>query len=162
MCIRDRLSRELAAGYVVASPATADRLREVRAVLGVPVSAVTQRAIALLLDGGVVRRNTQSVHRELARRRSVLSERVIPALERSGAEARLAPGDGADVTVRFPTVKQRDEFESSLLTQGVECGRESALWTGGGDGLVLSFAHLGDADFTRAVDAVLRHVATLG
>jgi len=156
------LSRELAAGYVVASPATADRLREVRAVLGVPVSAVTQRAIALLLDGGVVRRNTQSVHRELARRRSVLSERVIPALERSGAEARLAPGDGADVTVRFPTVKQRDEFESSLLTQGVECGRESALWTGGGDGLVLSFAHLGDADFTRAVDAVLRHVATLG
>lgn len=156
------LSRELAAGYVVASPTTADRLREVRAVLGVPVSAVTQRAIASLLDGGVVRRNTQSVHRELARRRTVLSERVIPALEQANAEAQLAPGDGADVTVHFPAGDQRDAFVASLQAQGVECGRESALWTGGGDGLVLSFAHLGDTDFTRAVDAVLRHVATLG
>lgn len=156
------LSRELAAGYVVASRSTAAALRDVRGVLGMPVSTVTQRAIALLLDGGVVRRTTRAVHRELARRRSVLSERVIPALEQVDAEAQLAPGDGADVTVHFLTVQQRDEFEYSLITQGVECGRESALWTGGGDGLVLSFAHLSDTDFTRAVDAVLRHVATLG
>ena len=122
---------------------------------------MTQRAIASLLDGGVVRRNTQSVHRELARRRLVLKEQVVPVLLESGAVAQLAPGDGADVTVHFPAGDQRDAFVASLHAQGVECGRESALWTGGGDGLVLSFAHLGDADFTRAVDAVLRHVATL-
>ena len=66
------------------------------------------------------------------------------------------------MTVHFPAGDQRDAFVASLQAQGVECGRESALWTGGGDGLVLSFAHLGDTDFTRAVDAVLRHVATLG
>ena len=91
------LSRELAAGYVVASPATITRLKKIRGILGMPVAAVTQRAIASLLRGGVVRRNTRAVHRALAQRRQVLQDQLVPLFE----DARLAPGDGADLTVRF-------------------------------------------------------------
>ena len=152
------LSRELAAGYVVASPATAEALREVRSVLGMPVSSVTQRAIAHLLNDGVARRASRAVHRGLAQRREVLNEQLVPLFE----DARLAPGDGADLTVRFGTREDRDEFETRLLEAGVESGHESTLWTNSGDGLVLSFAHLTAGDFDVAVDTVAQTIATLG
>ena len=148
------LSRELAAGYVVASPATVEVLREVRSVLGMPVSSVTQRAIAYLLNDGVARRSSRAVHRGLAQRREVLNERLVPLI--NGAE--LAPGDGADLTVRFDTRNERDEFEQRLLEAGIESGHESALWTNSGDGLVLSFAHLSATDFDLAVEIVTRIV----
>lgn len=148
------LSRELAAGYVVASPATVEVLREVRSVLGMPVSSVTQRAIAYLLNDGVARRSSRAVHRGLAQRRDVLNERLVPLI--NGAE--LAPGDGADLTVRFDTRNERDEFEQRLLEVGIESGHESALWTNSGDGLVLSFAHLSATDFDLAVEIVTRIV----
>lgn len=151
------LSRELAAGYVVASPATVARLKEVRGILGMPVATVTQRAIASLLHGGVVRRNTRAVHRALAQRRQVLQDRLVPLFD----DARLAPGDGADLTVQFASHLERDTFETRLLEAGIECGHESSLWTDGGDGLVLSFAHLSDGDFAGAVDQVTR-AAILG
>lgn len=144
------LSRELAAGYVVASPATITRLKKIRGILGMPVAAVTQRAIASLLRGGVVRRNTRAVHRALAQRRQVLQDQLVPLFE----DARLAPGDGADLTVRFASHADLNAFETRLLEAGVECGHESSLWTDGGDGLVLSFAHLSDGDFTRAGDII--------
>lgn len=144
------LSRELAAGYVVASPATVARLKEVRGILGMPVATVTQRAIASLLRGGVVRHNTRAVHRALAQRRQVLQDQLVPLFE----GARLAPGDGADLTVRFASHVDLNAFETRLLEAGVECGHESSLWTDGGDGLVLSFAHLSDGDFTRATDII--------
>ena len=76
------LSRELAAGYVVASPATVARLKEVRGILGMPVATVTQRAIASLLHGGVARRNTRAVHRALAQRRQVLQALPGAAIRR--------------------------------------------------------------------------------
>ena len=150
------LSRELAAGYVVASPATVARLKEVRGILGMPVATVTQRAIASLLRGGVVRRNTRAVHRALAQRRQVLQDQLVPLFE----DARLAPGGGADLTVQFSSQLARDAFETRLLEAGIECGHESSLWTDGGDGLVLSFAHLSDVEFADAVAQVSR-AATL-
>ena len=144
------LSRELAAGYVVASPATIAQLKKTRGILGMPVATVTQRAIASLLRGGVVRHNTRAVHRALAQRRQVLQDQLVPLFE----GARLAPGDGADLTVRFASHVDLNAFETRLLEAGVECGHESSLWTDGGDGLVLSFAHLSDGDFTRATDII--------
>ena len=152
------LSRELAAGYVVASPATTELLREVRSVLGMPVSSVTQRAIAHLLNDGVARRASRAVHRGLAQRREVLNEQLVPLFK----GARLAPGDGADLTVRFGTREERDEFETRLLEAGIASGHESTLWTNSGDGLVLSFAHLSAGDFDVAVDTVAQTLATLG
>lgn len=151
------LSRELAAGYVVASPATAEVLREVRSILGMPVSSVTQRAIAYLLNDGVARRSSRAVHRGLAKRREVLNERLVPLV--NGAE--LAPGDGADLAVHFDTRKERDAFEQRLLEAGVESGHESALWTNGGDGLLLSFAHLSASDFDHAVEIVVQTVGRI-
>ena len=152
------LSRELAAGYVVASAATAAALREIRDILGVPVSAVTQRAIAHLLDDGVARRTSSAVHRGLAQRREVLNEQLVPLFK----GARLAPGDGADLTLRFGTPKERDEFEQRLREAGIESGHESTLWTNSGDGLVLSFAHLSADDFGKSLEAVSQTITTLG
>lgn len=148
------LSRELAAGYVVASPELAPRLRETRAVLGMPVATVTQRAIANLLSSGVVRRNTKATHAQLAKRRIQLQAKLLPVLAGSGAHAALMNDSGADISVRFGDDAARTRFEHSLTARGVECGHESALWSGGGDGLVLSFAHLTPDDFVQALQAV--------
>ncbi|OEY05048.1 transcriptional regulator [Corynebacterium sp. BCW_4722] len=156
------LSRDLAAGYVVASPDSAETLREVRRVLGMPVSSVTQRAIAHMLDDGVARRSSKAVHRDLARRRGILHDRVIPLLNNAGVHAELMPGDGSDLTLRFTRASDRDQFEGKLLAGGLECGHESTLWTNSGDGLMLSFAHLSNADFERSLDIVAREATTLG
>ena len=152
------LSRELAAGYVVASPATVEDLREVRSVLGMPVASVTQRAIAHLLNDGVARRASRAAHRGLAQRRGILNEQLVPLFK----GARLAPGDGADLTLRFGTQEERDKFEQRLLEAGIESGHESTLWTNSGDGLVLSFAHLSAGDFEQAVNSVSQTISTLG
>ena len=111
-----------------------------------------------MLNDGVARRASRAVHRGLAQRREVLNEQLVPLFE----DARLAPGDGADLTVRFGTREDRDEFETRLLEAGVESGHESTLWTNSGDGLVLSFAHLTAGDFDVAVDTVAQTIATLG
>lgn len=149
------LSRELAAGYVVAPRGLADQLRGVRQVLGMPVSAVTQRAIANLLQGGVVRRTTRTVHLRLAKRRERLEKDLFPALGHLDCEVQLSNTGGADLTVRFPSEVVQQRFEDSLLRLGVECGHKAALWSDGGSGLVLSFAHLSDGDFERALRAVV-------
>ena len=148
------LSRELAAGYVVASPALAPALRETRELLGMPVATVTQRAIAHLLDRGYVRRNARAAHNRLARRRKAVAATVVPALEARGARVTVPEAGGADVTAEFPTVALRQQFEDQLAASGVECGHESSLWSGGGDGLVLSFSHLTDEDFEYALGAI--------
>ncbi|WJY97574.1 PLP-dependent aminotransferase family protein [Corynebacterium fournieri] len=155
------LSRELAAGYVVASAATAASLREIRSILGVPVSTVTQRAIAHLLDDGVARRTSRAVHRDLARRRDILREHIVPLLNDAGVRAELVPGDGSDLTLRFRQPSERDQFEARLLAAGLECGHESALWTNAGDALVLSFAHLRGADFEQSISFIAREVSML-
>lgn len=153
------LSRELAAGYVVASGERAEALGRMRQVLGMPVSAVTQRAIAALLRGGYVRRNTKAMHARLAKRRAALAADTLPALAAAGAVAELTDGSGADIIVRFPTLAARDRFASLLVDAGFEAARLDTMWTSSSqaevhNALTMSFAHLSDQDFSRAVQAV--------
>ena len=143
------LSKQLNAGYVVAGPALAQRLRETRDMLGMPVSPVTQHAIAQLLDGGYVRRNTRSVHRRLTQRREALRERVFPVLRDLGAE--IEENDevlGVDIVVRFADDAQRAHLEFVLAARDVEWGRVGTSTSGE---LLLSFGHLDDSDFETAV-----------
>ncbi|WP_291313570.1 PLP-dependent aminotransferase family protein [Corynebacterium sp. UBA2622] len=147
------LSRQLAAGYVVADADTIDMLRETRELLGMPVSAVTQRAIAHLLAGGYVRRNTRSVHSQLLRRREVIRERVLPALLTAGATVLGASeGVGADVAIAFTGAGEKARFERFLASCGLICSSLPARGTGREEGFILSFAHLKDEEFTCAVD----------
>ncbi len=149
------LSRHLSAGYVVADDRSAPALLEAREALGMPVSSVTQHAIAHLLDGGYVRRNTKAVHSRLLRRRRVIQERVIPALRQLGAEA-VAGKDtvGVDIAVTFLDARLEAEFRNRLSDAGVECGRLAASSSEPRVGCVLSFAHLSDDDFEMAVSTL--------
>ncbi|WP_234948906.1 PLP-dependent aminotransferase family protein [Corynebacterium sp. CNCTC7651] len=151
------LSKELAAGYVVAAEGSIDALRKVRKVLGMPVSTVTQRAIAQLLRSGAVRRTTRAMHARIARRRRVLEAEVVPALSRvPGVEVRLSAPSGVELQLLFDAPLMRKTFESALQSAGLEFGRVESLWSGG-DGLVLAFGHLTDAEFEQVV-RVLRGV----
>ncbi|WP_087117920.1 MocR-like pyridoxine biosynthesis transcription factor PdxR [Corynebacterium urinipleomorphum] len=144
------LSRSVAAGYVTTSCALADELRRTRAALGMPVSAVTQLAIAHLLRNGHVRRNTKAVHNRLSRRRAVIEADVIPQLTGRGAVVtEMAEANGVDLAVTFSEAAARDGFARQLAEHGIEGGRLDALWSGRDDGLILSFAHLSDHDFQR-------------
>ncbi len=143
------LSRELNAGYVVADPATAVTLRATRELLGMPVSSVTQDAIAHLLDSGDVRRTTKRVHARLVVRREVLAGTVFPALRERGA--RIVHSDdslGVDALVYFDDAAAKQAFEEQMRRGRLTCGYL-------GDGLLLGFGHLSEEDFAHAI-AVLR------
>lgn len=149
------LSRSVAAGYVATSSALADDLRSTRTTLGMPVSAVTQLAIAHLLRNGHVRRNTKAVHNRLSRRRALIEADVIPQLTGRGAVVtEMAESNGVDLAVTFTDSAARDGFARELAEHGIESGRLDALWSGRDDGLILSFAHLSDPDFQRVCDVL--------
>lgn len=144
------LNRSVAAGYVATTSPLAHDLRRTRAMLGMPVSAVTQLAIAHLLRNGHVRRNTKAVHNRLARRRNVIAELIIPHLAAHGASVtEMAESNGVDLAVTFPDSSARDDFARDLRQRGIEAGRLDTLWSGRDDGLILSFAHLSEPDFER-------------
>ncbi|SDL71631.1 transcriptional regulator, GntR family [Corynebacterium mycetoides] len=139
------LSTQLNAGYVVADAVIAQALRATRQTLGMPVSPVTQHAIAHLLEGGFVRRNTRVVHKKLTDRMDRLRDAVVPALEASGALITLGQDClGADIVAAFPTSDAQEQFVGLLARREIEVGRA-------GPDLLLSFGHLSDDDFGRAV-----------
>lgn len=151
------LNRSVAAGYAVTSSRFTGELRRTRTTLGMPVSVVTQLAIAHLLRNGHVRRNTKAVHNRLARRRRAIGERIIPQLTQIGATVtEMAESNGVDLAVTFPGTRARDAFAADLLSEGVESGRLDSLWSGRDDGLILSFAHLSEPDFERVCDVLGR------
>ncbi|MDY5785728.1 PLP-dependent aminotransferase family protein [Corynebacterium sp.] len=146
------LSTRLSAGYVIADPINAPLIRATREVLGMPVSPVTQAAIAALLNGGHARRNSRTVHTRLARRKQVLGDDLIPALTACGATVSEGPGPlSTDLAVSFNTSVGREWFAGELDSRGVEFGTID-----GGESIHLSFGHLSDEDFTRAVDVLTR------
>lgn len=149
------LNRSVAAGYVTTTSPLAHALHRTRTMLGMPVSPVTQLAIAHLLRNGHVRRNTKAVHNRLARRREIIGSLIVPRLtQRGAAVTEMAESNGVELAVTFPGTDARDEFARFLADRGIETGRLDALWSGRDDGLIMSFAHLSDQDFQR-VCAVL-------
>lgn len=142
------LSRQLNAGYVVANTTTADTLRRTREVMGMPVSTVTQHAIAHLLNAGDVRRTTKKVHARLVERREILNSTVFPALRAAGARLKYSEDSlGVDAIVDFADGAEAAAFDARLARGGLTCGRTGA-------GLILSFGHLSDEDFAHAVSVL--------
>lgn len=146
------LNRAVAAGYVATTGRLASEISATRKTLGMPVSAVTQIAIAHLLRNGHVRRNTKAVHNRLARRREVIASEIIPRLSQCGAVVtEMAEANGVDLAVTFNTPQARDAFADEFAALGIEIGRLDTLWSGRDDGLILSFAHLTEPDFNRVL-----------
>ena len=147
------LNRAVAAGYVAASSPLAENIRQTRAVLGMPVAAVTQLAIAHLLRNGHVRRNTKAVHNRLAKRRSIVAANIIPALTARGAAVtEMESSNGVDLAVAFDSPADRDRYARALAAHGIESGRLDTLWSGRDDGLIVSFAHLSEPDFNQVLE----------
>ncbi|WP_342319735.1 PLP-dependent aminotransferase family protein [Corynebacterium mayonis] len=150
------LSTQLSAGYVLADPDYAAALHSARAVLGMPVSPVTQYAIASLLDAGQARRNSRTVHKRLLQRRKVIADTLMPAFQAAGATV----DDGGetistDLAVRFAAPEKLSAFRRQLDCAGLGYGTfdESRA-------LHLSFAHLGDGDFAAAVELLVAKLRT--
>lgn len=150
------LSRNLSAGYVVTPPSFAEDVRETRKILGMPVSAVTQLAVAHLLQNGHVRRNTKAVRNRLTKRRAIIQADLVPVLEARGAHvSEMAESNGVDLALTFDSSNDRDAFAAALRADRIKCGRLESLWSGPEqqhEGIIMSFAHLSDQDF----DTVLR------
>lgn len=146
------VNRSVATGYVATNSELIDDIRQTRRTLGMPVSAVTQLAVAHLLRNGHIRRNTKTVRNRLERRRCVLAETVIPVLNNAGASVtEMAESNGVDLVVKLSSTAERDEFAQLLATEGIESGRLDALWSGHDDGLILSFAHISEDDFKEVI-----------
>ncbi|AQQ15242.1 HTH-type transcriptional regulatory protein GabR [Corynebacterium glaucum] len=155
------LSKEVSAGYVVASGLSGEALLDVRKVLGMPVSTVTQRAVAELLRSGAVRRVTRVTHSRVAQRRAVIESSALTTLQSlPGATVRLSDA-GAEVQLLFDDPLHHDSFNRTLRAEGFECAVVQPLPSGGG-GVVMAFAHLADHEFNDAVRAVRRACGVAG
>ncbi|MER6927431.1 PLP-dependent aminotransferase family protein [Kocuria palustris] len=143
------LSPALATGYLVLPDSLLGQVLERRRQLGVPVSAVTQSAIAHLLDSGYLRRHTRRMRSVYARRR----DRIRDAF--AGTQrARLAPmHGGVDVVITT------DDDEAAVVRRcrdaGLLVGHRSAYWGAASDasdgGIVVGFARTDDAVLSRVL-----------
>lgn len=155
------LSPALATGYLVLPDLWLDPVLGRRRQLGVPVSALTQSAIAHLLDSGYLRRHTRRMRSVYARRR----DRIRAAF--AGTQrARLAPmHGGVDVVITT------DDDEAAVVGRcrdaGLLVGRRSAYWSaasplpdasgeadcasGSDGGIVVGFARTDDDVLSRVL-----------
>lgn len=117
------LSPALATGYLVLPDPWLDPVLERRRQLGVPVSALTQAAIAHLLDSGYLRRHTRRMRSVYARRR----DRIRAAFAET-RRARLAPMHGG-VDVVITTDDEEAAVVGRCRDAGLLVGRRSAYWS---------------------------------
>ena len=117
------LSPALATGYLVLPDPWLDPVLERRRQLGVPVSALTQAAIAHLLDSGYLRRHTRRMRSVYARRR----DRIRAAFAET-RRARLAPMHGG-VDVVITTDDEEAAVVGRCRDAALLVGRRSAYWS---------------------------------
>ena len=117
------LSPALATGYLVLPDPWLDPVLERRRQLGVPVSALTQAAIAHLLDSGYLRRHTRRMRSVYARRRD-----QIRAAFAETRRTRLAPMHGG-VDVVITTDDEEAAVVGRCRDAGLLVGRRSAYWS---------------------------------
>ena len=153
------LHKQLSAGYIVATPDTMRAVQTVRGVLGMPVSTVTQHAIAQLLTDGTVRKSTKAFHARLAKRRRQLTPFIERLTEIPGARnASMSNASSADILVEFDHEHQLLRFRDLLRAAGCECAISGPTSTGEVQFALLSFSTVSDQDFdaaTRVLTTVL-------
>lgn len=130
------LTPQISCGYLIAAPALMSQLAELRGVLGQPVSAITQAAVANYLNTGALRRRTQRLRRVYRRRRT----EVINAFEQvQGAELRPIHGGLHAVLI---CDKPADAIVAELANRGISVTALSQYWGGSSlaeNGIVFGF-----------------------
>lgn len=153
------LTPALATGYLALPESLQLGVLRLRAQLGMPVSTVTQHAVADLLETGQLRRHTRRMRSVYARRR----ERVRAAFD-TAVSARLAPMHGG-VDALVTTADSEDVVVDRCRAAGLIVGRQSAYWAGTpgaqtaarGErvGIVVGFARADEDVLTRALPALV-------
>lgn len=129
------LTPQVACGYLIAPTALAQQLTELRGILGQPVGAITQHALATYLASGALRRRTQRLRRLYRHRRSIVQKTLgdLPT-------AQLRPINGGLHAVLI-CEKPQEEITATLTSRGLSVTALSHYW--GGDsadnGIVFGF-----------------------
>ena len=142
-------------GYLVATGALGNLLREVRQDLGPSVSGVQQAALAHYLDSGGLARNIARVRREYAHRRALVITKLggLPGVRLSGLDG------GLHVVVHLHPAGEADA--SALVAQAAARGVRVALLADyavvdrGQHGLVLGYGAPTDLELSRALDVLV-------
>lgn len=154
------IAPQVATGYLVAPPHIANTLRDLRAALGQPVSAITQDAIARYLATGALRRRTQRLRRIYRRRREMVSAKLGHL-----NSAELSPIDGG---LHAVLSCQRPEAEviADCADRGIHIVGLSDYWGGtdensvpGDNGVVFGFGSHDDQTLIKALDVLAAVVA---
>lgn len=136
------LTPALATGYIALPHSLIEPVTSLRTTLGVPNAAVTQYAVAHLLDSGYIRRHTQRMRSTYRRRRAAVQETF-----RDARHARLTPMHGG-VDAVITTELDEDTVVRRCWEAGLLVGRQSGYWAwgtnspvvGSGQGIVVGFA----------------------
>lgn len=130
------ISPHISCGYLVAPSSLTTQLSELREILGQPVSAITQSAIAHFLDTGALRRRTQRLRRVYRRRRETV-QRAFADLD----DAELRPISGGLHAVLICN-KPAGDIVAELHDRGIGVTALSQYWGGNRDaenGIVFGF-----------------------
>lgn len=130
------ISPHISCGYLVAPTSWSTQLTELRSVLGQPVSAITQAAVANFLNTGALRRRTQRLRRVYRRRRATVQRSFSDV-----KEAELRPIRGGLHAVLI-CKKPADDIVTELHARGIEVTALSQYWGGNSsaeNGIVFGF-----------------------
>ena len=130
------ISPHISCGYLVAPSSLTAQLTELRSVLGQPVSAITQSAVAHFLDTGALRRRTQRLRRVYRRRRETV-QRAFADID----DAELRPISGGLHAVLI-CKKPADSIVTELHDRGIGVTALSQYWGGSSNaenGIVFGF-----------------------
>ncbi|WP_425309538.1 PLP-dependent aminotransferase family protein [Ammonicoccus fulvus] len=144
------LTPALATGFIVVPPALVAAVLDARRDLGMPVSLVTQRAVAHYLEAGGLTRHTQRM-RHLYRRRR---DRVVAALD-GLAGVRVRPMDGG-LHVVVEIEGDEGSLVDGLRDAGVLVSGLSRYWSDSDarSGIVFGFGSVSDAELETGLGVI--------
>lgn len=145
------ISPHIACGYLVAPDNLIAELTQVRSILGQPVGAITQEALARYLSSGALRRRTQRMRRLYRHRREMVT-RTFDAVE----HVELRPINGGLHAVLICELPESDVVQA-CADRGIEVTGLSHYW-GGGDaenGIVFGFGSHDDETLNQALGHIV-------
>lgn len=150
------ISPGIACGYLILPGELVAAVRDLRGVLGQPVGAVVQGALARYLASGELRRRTQRQRRVYRRRREIVLQMLgdVPG-------AQLRPLDGGLHAV-LVTKRPEAELVARCRGRGVGVVPLGAYWGGESseNGIVFGFGAHDDASLMRALAVIAEVAAT--
>lgn len=147
------IAPDIASGFIIAPRRLREALRRTRAILGNPVSQVTQTALANYLASGELRRHTAQMRRVYRQRRDLVQRALadIPGVT-------VAPMDGGLHAVVATTHDEADVL-AACARRGIRAAALSTYWSAvaardAQQGVVIGYGHLPEPRLRAALAAL--------